>query len=48
MENLINDWIIFVIVLSFADIVTHLEDYLYGRAGNYAKLSENLMEVMLI
>jgi hypothetical protein len=26
----------------------HPEDYLYSSAGNDAKLSENLMEVMLI
>ena len=31
-----------------AGIVRHPEDYLYSSAGNYAKLSENLIEVMLI
>jgi putative transposase len=31
-----------------AGIVRHPEDYLYSSAGNYAKLSEDLMEVMLI
>jgi hypothetical protein len=31
-----------------AGIVRHLENYLHSGAGNYAKLSQNLMGVMLI
>ena len=31
-----------------AGIVRYPEDYLYSSAGNYARLPENLMEVMLI
>jgi hypothetical protein len=31
-----------------AGIVRHPEDYLYSSAGNYARLPDNLLEVMLI
>ena len=31
-----------------AGIVRHPEDYLYSSAGNYAKLPENVLDVMLI
>jgi hypothetical protein len=31
-----------------AGIVRYSEDYLYSSAGNYAKVTENLMDVILI
>ena len=31
-----------------AGVVRYPEDYLYSSAGNYARLKENLLEVMLI
>jgi putative transposase len=46
MKNSISVWIHNNPVV--AGLARYPEHYLYSSAGNYAKLSENLLEVMLI